>query len=83
MLNPYDWIINLNNCNSKNTTYHPRCSFSFNMVEPAKATITSIRGLKTETNNGPLILMHHEITTTIIPETTIPYNTIQTTTFCI
>jgi len=53
------------------------------MVEPAKATITSIRGLKIEANNGPLMRMHHEITTTIIPETTKPYNTTQLTTFCI
>jgi len=53
------------------------------MVELAKATNTSIRGLKTEANNGPLMRMHHEIITTIIPETTIPYNATQLTAFSI
>ena len=48
-------------------------SFSSKIVDPAKATTTSIRGLKTETNNGPLMRTHHEITATITPETTIPY----------
>lgn len=37
------------------------------------ATSTTIRGLKTETNSGPLMLTHHAITATITPETTIPY----------
>jgi len=52
--------------------YLPRCSFSFNMVQPAKVTIRSIKGVKTEANNEPLICTHHEITATIASETTIP-----------
>lgn len=36
------------------------------------ATSTSKRGLKTDAYIGPLILTHHAITTTIIPEQTIP-----------
>ncbi|WVY95267.1 hypothetical protein V8G54_034355 [Vigna mungo] len=50
----------------------PTYSFSSNIKEPATATSTSSRGLKTDANNGPLILTHHAITTTIIPEATIP-----------
>jgi len=36
------------------------------------ATSTRQRGLKTDAYNGPLILTHHAITTTMIPEDTIP-----------
>jgi hypothetical protein len=61
--------------NRKKITYVPRYSFSFNKVTLAKATMTSIRGLKTEANNGPLICTTPEITTIIAPETTIPYIT--------
>ena len=39
------------------------------------ATKTSIRGLKTETNKGPLMRTHHAIKVTISPEPTTPYNT--------
>jgi hypothetical protein len=45
------------------------------MVQLAKATMTSMRGLKTEANNGPLICTTHEITAIITPETTIPCTT--------
>ena len=52
-----------------------RYDFSFNIVETlAKATMTSIRGLKTEANNRPLICAHHDIITIIAPETNIRSN---------
>ena len=38
------------------------------------ATRTRIRGLKTDTNIGPLIRTHHVINVTITPEATIPYH---------
>lgn len=50
----------------------PRCSFSSRTMEPAKATSTSIRGLKTDTNRGPLTRTHQVVKAMLIPETTIP-----------
>ena len=53
--------------------YLPRCNFSLSTREPAMATRTNMRGLKTDTNNGPLNLTHQAVNTTAIPEATTPY----------
>lgn len=52
--------------------YLPRCSSSSNTKDPTSVTIKSERGLKIETNIGPLACIHQAITATT-PEHTIPY----------
>ena len=53
-------------------TYVPRCNFSLKKRDPATATRTSMRGWKADTNNGPLSCKHQAMSTTIIPEATVP-----------
>ena len=53
--------------------YLPRCRSSSNTKDPASATIKRERGLKIETNNGPLSCIHQAIRATTKPEDTIPY----------
>lgn len=53
--------------------YLPKCNFSLRSKEPAIATSTSNRGLKIDTNSGPLIRTQHMEHTIISPEPIIPY----------
>jgi len=55
--------------------YLPTYKFSPNIKLSATATSRSMRGLKTDTNIGPLIFTHHAMAITTNPEATIPYKT--------
>ena len=48
------------------------CNFSSSIRDPIMATKISIRGLKTETNKGPLMCTHNAMNVTMSPEATIP-----------
>lgn len=54
--------------------YLPMCNFSLKNKEPPMATHRSIKGLKTDTNNGPLILTQNIKQMIVIPEAITPYN---------
>lgn len=54
--------------------YLPKYNFSSNIKEATIVTNKSIKGLKTDANNGPLIFMHQDVTITTNPDATIPYN---------
>ena len=54
-------------------TYLPRYNFSSSNKEPKMATNMSMIGLKLDTNNGPLIFIHHTVRHIASPEHPIPY----------
>lgn len=51
--------------------YLPKYQFSSSTNGPARATITTIKGLKAETNKGPLMCTHHA---TIVNNTPVANN---------